>query len=113
VKFQLTINLGNAAMQDNHDVAKALRAVADRLSKFTSTGWSPYALDGKIKDDNGNTVGSWEVKPEVECIPSLGECSTCIGVGRIRDADSNELRRCLDCGGDGLQAKPRKRSRQR
>lgn len=69
MKFQLHIDLGNAAMQDNHDVAKALRSVAERLSKFISTGWSPYALDGTIKDDNGNTVGSWEVKPDVEWQP--------------------------------------------
>jgi len=71
MKFQLNIDLGNDAMQDHHDVAKALRTVADRLSKFTSTGWSPYALDGKIKDDNGNTVGSWEVKPDVEWNPII------------------------------------------
>ena len=69
MKFQLSIDLGNAAMSDNHDVAKALRGVADHLSKFASTGWSPYALSGKIADDNGNTVGSWEVKPDVEWNP--------------------------------------------
>lgn len=69
MKFLLTIDLGNAVMQDNHDVAKALRGVADRLSKFTSSGWSPYAIDGKIIDDNGNTVGGWEVKPDVEWNP--------------------------------------------
>lgn len=69
MKFLLTIDLGNTTMQDNHDVAKALRAVADRLSKFVSTGWSPYAFDGKIMDDSGNAVGGWEVKPDVEWNP--------------------------------------------
>lgn len=69
MKFQLAIELGNAAMQDSHDVAKALRGVADRLSKFISTDWSPYALDGTIKDDNGNTVGRWEVKGDFEWNP--------------------------------------------
>jgi hypothetical protein len=69
MKFQLTIELGNAAMQDHHDVAKALRGVADRLSKFVSSGWNPYALSDKIKDDNGNTVGGWEVKGDFEWNP--------------------------------------------
>ena len=62
-KFELKIDLGNESMQDNHDVAAALRDVAARLSAFVSSGWSPYALDGKIVDRNGNTVGSWEVMP--------------------------------------------------
>jgi hypothetical protein len=75
VKFQLHIDLGNAAMQDNHDVAKALRDVADRLSKFTSSGWSPYALEGKIKDANGNIVGSWEVKSDWEWTPVVHNCT--------------------------------------
>lgn len=30
------------------------------------------------------------------------ECRTCIGHGQIRDGETNDLRRCLDCGGDGL-----------
>jgi hypothetical protein len=25
------------------------------------------------------------------------ECATCLGVGRIRDGETGELRRCLDC----------------
>ena len=61
MKFTLTIDLGNEAMQDQHDVAKALRGVADRLSKLTSTCFGPYGLEGKIMDTNGNGVGGWEV----------------------------------------------------
>lgn len=34
---------------------------------------------------------------------ALVECPTCLGVGRIRDSETNELRRCLDCGGSGQQ----------
>lgn len=30
------------------------------------------------------------------------ECRTCLGVCRIRDGETKELRRCLDCGGTGL-----------
>ena len=29
------------------------------------------------------------------------ECRTYLGYGRIRDGETNELRRCLDCGGSG------------
>jgi hypothetical protein len=61
-RFVLSINLENAAMQDQHDVAGALRRVADRLSKLASTNFGPYGLSGKIADVNGNTVGGWEVK---------------------------------------------------
>jgi hypothetical protein len=64
VKFVLKINLGDDAMQDQHDVAKALRGVADRLSKLVSSNFGPYGLEGKIMDVNGNTVGNWEVKGE-------------------------------------------------
>ena len=30
------------------------------------------------------------------------ECRTCLGVGRIRDGGTRELRRCLDCNGAGV-----------
>lgn len=61
MKFKLEIELENDTMQDQHDVAKALRSVADRLGKLTSTRFGPYGLSGGIMDDNGNTVGRWEV----------------------------------------------------
>lgn len=61
-RFVLSIDLENEAMQDQHDVALALRGVADRLSKLISTRFGPYGLEGKILDVNGNSVGKWEVK---------------------------------------------------
>jgi hypothetical protein len=64
-KFVLSIDLENDAMRDQHDVAKALRGVADRLSKLVSSNFEPYSLADKIKDIkdiNGNTVGQWDVK---------------------------------------------------
>jgi len=64
VRFVLKIKLGDDAMEDQHDVAAALRGVADRLSKLVSTKFGPYGLEGKIMDRNGNTVGGWEVKGE-------------------------------------------------
>lgn len=29
------------------------------------------------------------------------DCESCCGVGRLRDADTNDLRKCLDCEGTG------------
>lgn len=34
--------------------------------------------------------------------PDDEECRTCLGNGRIRDGETRELRRCLDCGGTGV-----------
>lgn len=31
------------------------------------------------------------------------ECPTCFGVGRIRDAETRELCKCLDCNGAGMR----------
>lgn len=30
------------------------------------------------------------------------ECSTCLGVGKIRDGTTRDLRKCLDCNGAGM-----------
>jgi DUF917 family protein len=49
--FTLTIELGNDAMRSKRDVAKALEVVADRLRS--------QVAEGKIRDVNGNTVGSF------------------------------------------------------
>jgi hypothetical protein len=65
-RFVLSIDLENDAMQDQHDVAGALRKVADRLNKSVSSNFGPYCLEGKIQDRNGNTVGKWEVKSPYE-----------------------------------------------
>lgn len=50
--FSLKIELGNAAMQSGPDVARALREVADRIE---------HGLEarGSIRDENGNTVGTY------------------------------------------------------
>lgn len=34
-------------------------------------------------------------------LPDAIECPTCIGHGRIRDGETRELRKCLDCNGSG------------
>lgn len=64
-KFNLSIDLFTQDVQDAVDVAKALRSVADRLVKYTSQPWSPYALTGKIYSEEGKRcIGSWSVDAE-------------------------------------------------
>jgi len=48
--FTLTINMGNDAMADKYDVARALESLAGELG---------YRDSGRVVDDNGNTVGTW------------------------------------------------------
>jgi hypothetical protein len=45
----------------------------------------------------------------LECEPSAYECLTCLGVGKIRDSETGDLRRCLDCGGSGQRPDARER----
>lgn len=54
-EFTLTIKLGNAAMQDPADVAHALQTLAFRLRD------EGFGTGGRIRDENGNTVGTWDV----------------------------------------------------
>lgn len=59
MKFTLTIELGNDAMQDSIDVAMRIRVVADRLIRLNHD-FSVVTI-GPVRDLNGNTVGRWEV----------------------------------------------------
>lgn len=64
-KFNLSIDLFTQDVRDAADVAKALRSVADRLVKYTSQPWSPYALTGKIyNEESKRSIGSWTVDAE-------------------------------------------------
>jgi hypothetical protein len=54
-RFDLTIELGNAAMRDAADVSIALEQIADRLEGLE--GFPGF--EGVIVDANGNTVGRW------------------------------------------------------
>lgn len=61
-KLILEIDLGNDAMIYGCEIASALRDVSDSI--VDSGNMLEYSLTGKnaIKDINGNTVGSWQVK---------------------------------------------------
>lgn len=53
--FEMRIELGNAAMQTPPELADAIEGVAERVRDGV--------VEGKIRDLNGNTVGSW-ILPE-------------------------------------------------
>lgn len=54
MRFDLHIELGNAAMQSGEHIAGALREVAEKAEAGHD--------EGLIHDVNGNTVGQWEMK---------------------------------------------------
>lgn len=49
--FTVTIQLGNAAMENTDHLAEALRGVAGQLESGRT--------EGRVMDENGNTVGSY------------------------------------------------------
>lgn len=56
LSFVLSIELGNAAMSTNDDVAKALRDAADKVEG------AAVPDQGNVRDANGNTVGWWAIQ---------------------------------------------------
>jgi hypothetical protein len=58
--FKMRIELENDAMQTMRDVSRALRELANRLERDGEQGPG----EGKIRDDNGNTVGSWAIEDD-------------------------------------------------
>lgn len=66
--FRLGIELGNAAMSTPADVADALEKAAARIRDCD--GWAGVAEAGNIRDENGNTVGTWDV--EIGGLPGGG-----------------------------------------
>lgn len=60
LQFTLTIELGNAEMRTNGDIAQALRKLA---TLFDGDAYGLVEADdnGSVRDGNGNTVGVWEI----------------------------------------------------
>lgn len=88
MRFLLVINLGEDAMKRNGDIANALHAVANELE----TAYPLESLGGPItgsvmfqtiRDDNGNTVGQWAIKPKQELLRKGERCNiiTCAHCG--------------------------------
>lgn len=61
MKFQLTISLGNDAMLNEHDLAEAIRKVANSVEQFSIEAGSTI-IGGTTRDENGNKVGTWFVE---------------------------------------------------
>lgn len=62
-QFRIYLEVGNAAMETDRDVARALRDVAETLEQDPSEwvgGTRPTAR--VIHDANGNRVGAWSVE---------------------------------------------------
>ncbi len=62
--FTLTITLGNDAMQTPGDVSLALSELAEKFRNNGEPfeGSDLYDRNGRIRDLNGNTVGTWRVR---------------------------------------------------
>ena len=62
MKFTLTIELGNDAMQTRADIEEALRKLGQNLRHMSD----PPEIDdeGGILDINGNNVGAWSIDAE-------------------------------------------------
>lgn len=56
MKFILTIDLDGAAFDEEGELARILHKVGD---KADNSGWQ-VGLDRKIRDSNGNTIGTWK-----------------------------------------------------
>lgn len=58
MSFQITMDTSNAAFTENDmcEVARILRDVATSLESGSE--------NGKCRDINGNTVGTWQLKTE-------------------------------------------------
>jgi hypothetical protein len=60
MRFIISIELGNDAMKDGEDIGYVLRHVASLLEGRSEADLEGYK--GKIRDANGNTVGSYKVE---------------------------------------------------
>jgi hypothetical protein len=60
VRFKLSIELGNEEMQTYYHVRRALEATYVKIA-HDYDGLPKAGDGGKIRDINGNTVGSWEM----------------------------------------------------
>ena len=54
--FKMKFQTENAAFENDQEVVRILKEVAEKIKNGAS--------GGKIRDINGNTVGSWEVIDE-------------------------------------------------
>lgn len=66
MKFRLDIELGNDAMKTGEDLAQVIQGVANTVRKYNADELAQAADEThsmRLRDVNGNTVGSWRVEP--------------------------------------------------
>jgi len=61
-------------------------------------GWTPPDIAGVLLQQGWRRPAPFAVEEQ--------ECETCLGVGKLRDGDTKELRKCLDCRGTGTVVVP-------
>lgn len=79
--FKLKIELGNDAMRTSRDLARALREMGERVMAAIP-GAVNRADWGRIRDENGNSVGTWQVVADP---PREGRFSVAAGRQVLRD----------------------------
>lgn len=62
MKFILEIELGNDAMESGSDVGEALINEGRKLASCWSEELLRKGDDARIKDINGDTIGSWRIE---------------------------------------------------
>lgn len=62
MRFILSIELGNDAMQSQDDIARAIRDLSKTLRTYATERVPTVGDSGPIRDDNGNRVGGWHVE---------------------------------------------------
>ena len=61
--YRLKIELGNDAMRTGFDIAGALKDAARAICEYGDlTERGTVAKEGRLRDINGHTVGSWSAK---------------------------------------------------
>lgn len=61
MRFVLTVDMDNAAFEDNPDeLAEILAGLAEGMTGVVNVS---HGAAGPVRDSNGNSVGSWKVQP--------------------------------------------------
>lgn len=58
--FTMDIDCGNAAFADPDELPELIQKVARKVRDEVQSARASYS-HGKVRDSNGNTVGSWEI----------------------------------------------------
>ena len=61
MKLFVNIELGNDAMKTAEDLAQAVEYIANRIRAAYDSAPIQAICNGRVKDDNGNRVGTWGI----------------------------------------------------